>query len=372
MIIKFIGTKMRYKIDNPGGGDCGFYAFSIALIDIIKKEYGASGTSHTFNQWFEKGLAGVSVDNILEVDLYQLYRSPSHYKTELLDTLQMSLRCITAKSLQQDLLVKIQTEIESSDTLTKIEGSIVYGKFMELVQASFKGLLTHRTANELGKFNELALSPEVRKLAHTTAKSLQEKLVGKSFAMSQKEENSHVKEIVLQEVIFEGTVNPASVILKGIDRIKERGRWATHSDLQEVASQLNVNLFIVGKINGASLPGNPTVTLNNQRNVHWTTTVDQLKPKLKGKKKTLAEDEENPRASKRARYQKTEFKKESEVLTADSKSKKLIPRRGKEKNTEDKLPVKDLVYASLKQGLFAHIENKKETSKSDDLTFTIR
>lgn len=34
---------MSYSIDNPGGGDCGFYALAIGLISIIQNEYKLHG-----------------------------------------------------------------------------------------------------------------------------------------------------------------------------------------------------------------------------------------------------------------------------------------------------------------------------------------
>lgn len=48
---------MSFRIDNPGGGDCGFYAFAIGLIHVIQHEYYANGKSNTFNRWKMKDLA---------------------------------------------------------------------------------------------------------------------------------------------------------------------------------------------------------------------------------------------------------------------------------------------------------------------------
>ena len=387
---------MTYIIDNPAGGDCGFYAFSIALINIIKKEVEATGTSNTFNRWLDKGLDGVSLDDILNVNLLNLYKSPKYYKRELLDILQMSLRSITAKSLQQDLLIKIQAESGSKAILSKVEGSPVYGKFMELVKASIKGIPSRRTLKQMSMFNELALSLEVSELAHQTAKSLQGKLVGKPFAMAQKIENEHVKQIVMQEVMPKGTVNPASILLKGITKVTGKGRWATHSDLQEVASQLNVNLYVDGELNGARAPGFPIVTLNNLSNDHWTTTVEQLNPEPKGKKNKRDKDEENPRPKKRARHEKAESNEESEASIYHTT---MSLEHGKKKGDKDELPrlkdkkdvaraeqviectvsaqvmtdkvdsykqhIKALVYASLTKGLFAHVTNKIDVDSID-------
>ena len=39
-------------VDNPGSGNCAFYAFAIGLINIIQYE-NQTGTCSTFNKWVE-------------------------------------------------------------------------------------------------------------------------------------------------------------------------------------------------------------------------------------------------------------------------------------------------------------------------------
>lgn len=271
------------QINNPGGGNCGFYAFAIGLIDIIQKEHQAQGNSNIFNQWVNEGLLDVTLESLLQVDLHQLHQSPRKYEKAILVTLQMSLRNIAANAYKEDLLGKIQTEQQSQDDLSSVECSPIYAKFMEMVQLYLIENPTRRTLKELGKTNELALSSESQTFAQRTTESLKLKLPNKTFAEIQKIENTHVKEALLHDVL-----SNQSCILKGIDVIKNDGRWATHSDLKEIAAKLNVNLIVTGYLNGLILNDHPTVTLNNIGNAHWTTTVElpNLTPNKKQVKTT--------------------------------------------------------------------------------------
>ncbi|KTC83602.1 hypothetical protein [Legionella cincinnatiensis] len=263
---------MSFRINNPGGGDCGFYAFAIGLIHVIQQEYYSHGHSKTFNRWKKEGL-GMNLQDILAIDLDWLACLPYNYKKDQLIALQMSLRNITVNVNKEDLLNRIYIELTSNEAQTKIEGSIVYGKFMELVQFYLR---RHSGLEQISQYNELALSPEVLQLAQNTARSLRPILRGQPFDKAQKIENAYVKEALLIDVLSINGRNPHSVILNGIEQIKQRGRWATHSDLNEIADRLKVNLHVEGQVNGTPTPGYPTITLNNEGNTHWTTTVEQL------------------------------------------------------------------------------------------------
>ncbi|VEB39004.1 hypothetical protein [Legionella cherrii] len=328
---------MPYRINNPGGGDCGFFAFAIGAIKDIQDEYALYGKSATYDQWIRKGLLGVSLQELIDFDLNRLYESPYHYKNELLSTLQMSLRNIAADAYTIDLLNRIRTEAVSKDEETLIEGSPVYHKFMELVRF-YLGKEKNNLA-EISKFNELALSPQVTTLAENTARSLQPKLTAKPLSEAETNtiENAHVKEALLKDVMQGDRVNPGSVILKGVEKIKEQGRWATHGDLKEIAVQLNKNLYVEGQLNGDPDPRLRTIVLNNEDNAHWTTQIEQLPPKRQELKK-----EEAPSVAK-----------EEEVISA-SVSKPI----NAEKADGYQQHVNDLIHAVSTQGLFSQVKNK--------------
>ncbi|MGM9453477.1 hypothetical protein ACTAZI_09100 [Legionella bozemanae] len=266
---------MPFRINNPGGGDCGFYAFSIGLINAIQEEYKEHGKSKTFDRWNRKGINNVSLQEILDIDLHKLYDSPYTYKKETLLKLQMSLRSIAASAYKSDLLKKIEEAKKNGST--QVESSPVYHKFMELVHYYLKN---EGTLDKISQFNELALSPKVLALAKKTAESLKPQFknmdIEKDFAKIQRTENEYVKKMFLDDVLSAGKENPHSVILKGIEKIKERGRWAVHSDLKEVADQLQVNLYVTNYLNGAAIQDWSTVVLNNESNAHWTTSVKNI------------------------------------------------------------------------------------------------
>ncbi|WP_259331259.1 hypothetical protein [Legionella bozemanae] len=279
---------MPFRINNPGGGDCGFYAFSIGLINAIQEEYNEHGKSEIFDLWKSKGLNNVSLQEILDIDLHKLYDSPYTYKKETLLKLQMSLRGIATTAYKHDLFKKI-AEAKSNGS-TQVESSPVYHKFMELVHYY---LDNEGTLDKISQFNELALSPKVLALAKKTAASLKPMLKNQTFAQTQKIENAYVKEVFLKDVLFAGKENPSSVILKGIEKIKEQGRWATHADLNEVADQLKVNLYVTNQLNGEPTKGWSTIVLNNEGNAHWTTNVKNIPGLVEADELLEVEEEED-------------------------------------------------------------------------------
>jgi hypothetical protein len=96
-----VQKKVIRRIDNPGRGNCAFYAFSIGLIDIIKKERAVNGNvrSPTFERW-------VAFDPSLANDYYAIcafdLNNPNKQKA-LLDRMQMGLRKITYQYKMNEL-----------------------------------------------------------------------------------------------------------------------------------------------------------------------------------------------------------------------------------------------------------------------------
>ncbi|HHF0573241.1 TPA: hypothetical protein ACU9KK_002350 [Legionella anisa] len=328
----------------------------IGLIAIIQKEYAENGKSKTFTQWQKKGLNNVGLQEILDIDLNQLYESPYTYKKETLLKLQLSLRSISATSYKNDLLKKI-AEARSNGS-TQVESSPVYHKFMELVHFYLKEDDKKEGAlDKVKQFNELASSPEVLDLAQKTAKSLEPKLKGKSsFEEIQKIENSHVKQALLADVLSGSKENPRSVILKGVEKIKEKGRWATHDDLKEIADQLDVNLYVTNQLNGALMDGWSTVVLNNEGDsIHWTTTVEELpKPKAKPIEK-----------------ERVENSKPIEKTHTSSKNKEttpvIVPVDTQAPVVKYQTHINALIQAASTQGLFAHVKNRIENLDKESL-----
>jgi hypothetical protein len=343
---------MKHEIDNPGGGDCGFYAFSIGLIEIIQNEHQAKKVSPTFQQWVAKGLVGVDLDELLKIDLQILRQAPNKYEKPLLAKLQMSLRSIAAEASKEDLILKMRYEAIMYDELSEVEGSPIYGKFMELVKVYMARGTSTKLHDDLYKFNELALSPEVRKLAQQTAVKLAPQLKGKNFQDKQALENTYVKKILIKDLNSD-----PSCILHGVDSIKKQGRWATHSDLKVVAVELHVNLLVTNNQNGAINDSLPTVTLINKANVHWTTTVDLPELQL--------------RAAKTVQAKPTPVIKPSESsLTETARARELTREEeqvmqitASSQHREDKIApykehLKTLIHAASSQGLYSNVSKQ--------------
>jgi hypothetical protein len=357
---------VAYTINNPGGGDCGFYAFAIGLIDIIQHEYKLNGRSSTFEEWQHAGLKRISLQDILNIDLNQLMNSPYIYKKNELAALQMSLRVISVNAYRADLLRRINIEKESPDKPTTVEGSQIFGKFMQLVQF-YKA--HPNSVYPDSHFNELALSPEVVHLAKETAKSLKGVLQNKSFAIDQKLENQHVKDVFIRDVLLKnGQLNPASIILAGTDKIQEQGRWATHSDLREITGVLHTNLYVNGQLNGPLTPHCPTVKLNNHGNAHWTTQVDKLPKQVHHAvphKRITTDESEVARDSTKRRKQhhiKTPAASTTEERVIEAT---ISTQTQKDKVEQYRENVKQLIEASSSLGLFANIKNKIDINKID-------
>jgi hypothetical protein len=117
-------------VDNPAGGNCAFYAYAIALIDIIRREFRANdGRSRTFNTWCRLDLSVRNpnyINAILEFD----------YKDQniaLLNVLQTSLRQIVYEAQLRQLtegeqfsegellLISLDKDDDSTETLATLQ-----------------------------------------------------------------------------------------------------------------------------------------------------------------------------------------------------------------------------------------------------------
>lgn len=255
-------------IDNPGGGDCGFYAFAIGLIEILQKEHDQNKTA-AGESLFPYLPTGVQLEDVRAINLDLLKQNPTEYKRELLDKLQMALRTMVLAASRQELEEKISIQQAMGSDSTAIGGASLFGKFRELVVHFSRG--QQDISLELAQYNELALSEEVLDLARQTAANLPTSNALTTSEQREKQELEHVQAAFLADIR-----DPSSVILEGAKKITQQGRWATHSDLQVLAAQFKVNLCINGQNNGTPEANWETITLQNHDNVHWTTHVTEV------------------------------------------------------------------------------------------------
>ncbi len=110
-------------LDNAGGGDCRVLALATGAIAAIQQEHAKNKHSQTFNNWQRAGLNGISLKQLLAVDLKQLQTNPRSYQQPLMQALQMNLRSMVVTAKHQDLLTRISIERQSSDLTTIVEGA---------------------------------------------------------------------------------------------------------------------------------------------------------------------------------------------------------------------------------------------------------
>jgi hypothetical protein len=277
----------NFVIDNAGGGDCGFYALSIALIDIIQKEYKSGGKSAAFNSWKQAGLANVELAEILQVDLHAMQKATGTddqrtIQRPLLDKLQFSLRDVARNYYRDDLLAQIRKETAKGGAY--IDGSPIFTKFVWLVNE-----ILSRVPND-SRFNELALSKSVVELARRTAETIKAELETKfnltynecmnlpngdaRFKQADTIVTNIAKSALLKDVMHKGKVNDQSLILAGIDVIQQQGRWAIDEDLANIARTLSVPIVFAGQAVGIPERDVGVATLENRGNAHWVTVVD--------------------------------------------------------------------------------------------------
>jgi hypothetical protein len=281
---------MPTEIDNPGGGDCGFYAMAIGLIDVIQKNT-YDKDDEILNKWQQldpKMFANNDINSIkqqiLEIDLTQLKKYPHTYQKNALYELQMSLRRVAAARYLLDMETKIsrQKDLDNAgEGGTVLHTSHALIRFAALVQ----GIIHPKNLNKDGAhyhFNELALKNELTELAKKTVTEIKgySEYYGSSFA---------AKNQIETDLSLKAFNENQELIKDGLKYIENPGRWATHDDLKEIAEGLGINLLITGEYdgqpvdNGASINELPCVNLINHGSFHWTTNVNLPKPAITNK-----------------------------------------------------------------------------------------
>jgi hypothetical protein len=143
-------------VDNPGGGDCAFYAFAIALISIVK-----NGGKDVFDKWveFDPNIANYKKD----IDNYDFSRQDSN--GPLLNILQRSLRAIAYQ-------VKIN-DIKRACAAARVENS--FRSLLECSSFSVNFSPLYHNSDDVRdldpNYNEFAI-PDIRKKINTLHESI--------------------------------------------------------------------------------------------------------------------------------------------------------------------------------------------------------
>ena len=264
-------------VNNPGLGNCGFYAFGVGLIDAIQKEFHEKNSSAILEQLNVLVEEPINLEQILSFDLKQYASDYQNYNRSFMDKLQDKLRKVSLLAYQSNLLDEHLKDVE--DPSTRVEGTTIFRKFMEIVLSKLD------KTSISSDFNELVLSKEVHKIADSVLENLSfngrkittEELKKLNYASYHSCLDTATKNIFLADVFKkDNSFNPLSQILAATRLITKSGHWATHDDLKTLASEIGVNLNIDGQISQVNQEDASTITLHNSANVHWTTVVHSI------------------------------------------------------------------------------------------------
>lgn len=280
---------LRKNIDNPGFGNCAFYAFSIGLVHLIQHE-NAYKKRQLFNHWLQLDPAiGTLWALMTECEIDKIPK-------ELLDKLQFSLRRIVFETQAKEL-TECCLSVHSNQS-NQYHALIASSHFSQFAEIYYEPLVDSR-------FNVFASIPEiVAALDELKTKPVNPSDVSMELAKLFIRLHYGEKTLITKET----KPLESSPILVAMKKVTVNYFWGTHFDLDKLARVFDLNFHPLK--NGVAihafkdLEGKHTITINNQSNVHWITQVSvaQLKFSLKNhdeKKKTDASltDEKNKKST---------------------------------------------------------------------------
>lgn len=247
-LLEFAST----RVDNPGQGNCMFYAFAIGLINIIQQEHLVNKTVF-FNQWLALDpTVQPYFDKIVAMDL-------QHPDVGLLKVLQRQLR-----QLIFDVRIKELREAAGKKTTTAWLSNSTY---MEFAGYFFENTVRDSSNPFSGVHLEVVLPA---KNGRTEAEYDQLKLrVFLNFLYGALKK----KKIDVNTPFLDN-----SPIVAALEQIKQEGHWGTYSDLNVLAELFKVNLHVYENRRPRfeerkDIPTQHTMNINNEANMHWTTQI---------------------------------------------------------------------------------------------------
>ena len=273
---------MYFSVDNPGGGDCAFYAYAIALINVVKQEFrqNPTGRSKTFERW----CASYPLLNEFKGAIISFnYRVQND---DLLQILQKSLRKVVF-CFQHRQLIELST---AQDIRLKTIQQPVFCMFSEVFWHYYLG------SNLDLNYNVLACSEGVRSLLKGASEYCQKVLPVEAYSSVKHDKRIHdyLVSLFLRETYGDHYEEPSQRLIKVdsmilhalgqvmLDRNKARQRgvrcyWGTHGDLNILSQAFDVSLHYL--VNGEvtqhfnDISGRPVVIIDNRDNVHWVTRI---------------------------------------------------------------------------------------------------
>lgn len=251
-------------VDNPGGGDCAFYAFAIGLVDIIQDEAIANQTS-MFSRW-------LALDPQIETLYLELIECDvTKADPALLLQLQRSLRKISYERTLNDLRSAC---VLPDEHYTDLTADYIFNQFMALY---------HQNDGADPRYNLLANAngmraamAKIRNDFPTLDDTKVVKCIAPEFLRI-----LYGSDVDVNAITPDTPIDPQSPILLGIQNLTKDGYWGTHTDLNNLAGSFKVNLHTltnqVANYTPADNADQHTVTLNNKDNTHWVTRLTLAK-----------------------------------------------------------------------------------------------
>jgi hypothetical protein len=265
------------KVENPGNGDCAFYAFAIGLIHIIKHEFGCKKTT-IFDNWSEldKNIKQYYMP-IVKSDVNNIMQN-----LNLLNPLQRSLRNILFESQIKKLQDVCVHPGKNNQNLIADDN---YNLFASLYYDNIES----NNCNKLYQYEDFDIKDDDCNKFYQ-CKDI-ERILSEEFATIRKSASEDKTPELIQlflrllygknkQPITRDTPIPEdSLIKKAISTIKTDGVWGTAKDLAILAEIFNVNLNII--TNGIipsypfiNIPDRHTIIINNDGNMHWNTGIE--------------------------------------------------------------------------------------------------
>lgn len=278
------------SINNPGLGNCAFYALATGLIHIIQEE-NSGNNRELFDHWLaleEHFQLQATIDTLYpRICAFNIEESKrTREDRELLDILQKALRELLFKSQQEELE---QVCSNPGDDYTRLRSNSQFSDFAAVY---------HEDINRIRNYNEFASSAiilrEIRALKAKHDRLLREL----------RESDDTVEEIPFEQInldlqslflrlLYGKEVSlPTDIpfsedspIIMGMKKITQNYTWGSHSHLDSLARTLRVNLHYL--VNGQAtqpfkdIPNQHCITIDNQNNLHWVTRIPMACDRLK-------------------------------------------------------------------------------------------
>lgn len=266
------------EVDNPGSGDCAFYAFAIGIIHIIQEEKSYNKRA-MFDHWvqLDDSLTGL-YDDICNFDYDRRDR-------KLLSHLQKSLRNINYLFQADELkraCVDLKKNTEHDNPLMSVEQNSNYINFSGLY---YKTLVDQN--------NPFAKNPVVVRALEKLRKKVDDEISVASVDGPVSVNDADMIERRMLVGLFVELIYGKGTTFDSIDSARQpqndspifnalldikKNIWGTHVDLEYLARVFKVNLhaWLNGEPTQRKYKDDPelsTVIVHNHGRYHWTTEI---------------------------------------------------------------------------------------------------